>query len=316
MPGLRWAQCRRVRPVLWDYASERLSEGPMELVEQHLQTCAACRREVASLQNAQNFLSACRAVEEPAPRSDWNALRQRMVTAGVTPISAPDLSAPAMPNAGGSWNPRAMWRMQLLTSMVGGFAAVLLVAGGYGLARFRQTGSVPATAVASSAGLMAHPVARTAPDAGTTQIIASVADALSTMRSQSETAETPTIPIIKVSQADVPAPLAPVQAVPHKREQASERSLAASTPPVHRAGAKRRSAPAAQSFARNDNSVLRFHSYKSKPQERLPEATQIAEATSRYALEHVRPVSSEDSDYSTYVVGAVRPISRDDDHDY
>ena len=127
MLGFQWAQCRRVRPVLWDYASERLSEGPMELVEQHLQKCLACRAEVVTLQRAQQFLSACRAEEEPAPRSDWNALRQRIVEENVTPLpQAAFASAPIAAGQGAARRGlRPSWQMQLVTCTAGGFAAAL-----------------------------------------------------------------------------------------------------------------------------------------------------------------------------------------------
>jgi len=83
MLGLQRLRCRRVRQALWDYVAERLSEGPMEHVEQHLTSCAACRREMESMRRAQTLLSACRQESIPPPRSDWNALRTRLQTEGL-----------------------------------------------------------------------------------------------------------------------------------------------------------------------------------------------------------------------------------------
>jgi hypothetical protein len=84
MLGLARLQCRRVRHALWDYVAERLSEGPMETVERHLITCAACKREAESMRQAQGLLTACRREPIPAPRSDWNSLRARLQAEGQT----------------------------------------------------------------------------------------------------------------------------------------------------------------------------------------------------------------------------------------
>lgn len=82
------ARCRAVRGLLWDYTEERLSEGPMEMVEKHLHGCAACRREVESLRQAQSLLRAYRQQTPPAPRTGWDALRDQLM-AEPSPMSAP-----------------------------------------------------------------------------------------------------------------------------------------------------------------------------------------------------------------------------------
>lgn len=71
-------QCRAIRLLLWDYASNRISEGPLETVEKHLADCEACRAELASLSRAQQLLCSARQNPPPSPRSDWHTLRARL----------------------------------------------------------------------------------------------------------------------------------------------------------------------------------------------------------------------------------------------
>jgi anti-sigma factor RsiW len=80
MLGLQRLRCRRVRKALWDYAAERLSEGSLEMVERHMTTCAACRREAKAMRQAQGLIAAYRQESLPTPRSDWQALRARLET--------------------------------------------------------------------------------------------------------------------------------------------------------------------------------------------------------------------------------------------
>ncbi len=79
MLGLQRLGCRPVRRILWDYVAERLSEGLLETVERHLAGCSACRREAESLRQAQALLSAYRRVPIVPPRSDWHAVRERLM---------------------------------------------------------------------------------------------------------------------------------------------------------------------------------------------------------------------------------------------
>ncbi len=126
--------CRKVQRALWDYANHRLSEGLMEIVERHLPDCSACRKELDSLRRAQCLLTAYRQETPPAPRTDWEDLRARLIEAGhFAPQSAyqPDppvalLTAPKRERkrptsgTGGGWLPSLMWS--------GGFAMLLLSA--------------------------------------------------------------------------------------------------------------------------------------------------------------------------------------------
>ena len=73
----RW-ECRTVRQTLWDYAGERLSEGPMERVERHIENCTGCRQEMQAFRSAQSLLLTARQ-ESPVPaRSGWGDLQQRI----------------------------------------------------------------------------------------------------------------------------------------------------------------------------------------------------------------------------------------------
>jgi hypothetical protein len=100
-------RCRRVRRLLWDHLAERLSEGPLEMVERHLSECPRCRREAAGLRQAQAILQACRREPTPSPRTQWHTLRARLQ-------DGPPPMAPRGP----------VWPSRLVAT--GGFAAALL----------------------------------------------------------------------------------------------------------------------------------------------------------------------------------------------
>jgi hypothetical protein len=86
MKPLSRLTCRSVRRLLWEYAAERLSEGPMETVERHLADCENCRREMEALRRAQVALVAYRRQEPPASQANWQSLRQRLTTEGTVPL--------------------------------------------------------------------------------------------------------------------------------------------------------------------------------------------------------------------------------------
>lgn len=328
MVGFRWAQCRRVRPVLWDYASERLSEGPMETVEQHLQTCGTCRDEVATLRRSQQFLSACRACEEPAPRSNWNALRQRMVAEGVTPMLQPAAPTYTQGREFGRRGLRASWQMQLLTSTAGGFAAVLMLGAFYTLRLApASTPSVPPAASDAQAKgtsreqAAAMPLVKTAEaprhEADGKKLIDSVVLALADTRALPDTA--PAFPSVR------PAPSASVG-----REQARgsravsenvasnsiSNSMIASAGHLRGVTLRERGTRIARNTPTRPDGKLHFKPYTPKPQERLQEVASATDGASHYALERVRPVNTESDDSGSYVVGSVRSVSYDESGDF
>lgn len=307
MVGFRWAQCRRVRAVLWDYASERLSEGPMERVEAHLPQCASCREELAGLRRAEGLLSACRAQEEPAPRSNWSDLQQRIVAEGIAHVTPRAPSRRPAASVGLSYaarSGRAPWSMQLATSMAGGFAAVLVIALGYRVLNLSGTAATkPAVTLASRhANPSSMPDLKpNVPDAARpddnphgAQIMTSMFGFLSNIRVEPQTEGTASTPIA------VPVSLTSVS---RKREPRLERRnvQAVAKPQTHHDN----------SVAAN--SVPHFKHYAQKSGDSLPDTSQTV---ARAALEHVQPVGYESDDSNVYVVGSVLPVSHDDDHDY
>ena len=332
MLGFGWLQCRHTRPALWDYASERLSEGPMEIVEKHLQACAVCRREVESLRNAQNFLSACRAEEEPAPSSDWNALRQRLLTQSPARLPEPAMprrharSAPAILRPADRDNARAPWQMQLLTSMAGGFAAVGIVALGYGLLMHRQAVAVPHSGamkpvdVPYSTNSIAMAAVKTGSgpksDINNVQMIGHVVDILNNARVGSATTTFASVKPVRNAQS---APSGALISVSHKPSVAFLPRIASGTPhstrrPNTQLAAGRVTANHGNTrIARSESKGLPFRHYTPRPEDRLPNTEQTA---SRYALEQVRPVGNDSDDSNVYVVGTVQPASQNDDHDF
>lgn len=323
MLGFQWAPCRRVRPVLWDYASERLSEGPMESVEQHLQSCGACRAEVVTLRRAQQFLSACRAEEEPAPCSDWNALRQRMIEENVIPLR----QAASAPNAASQNTARrglrASWRMQLVMSTAGGFALALALVVPYTL----RPGSVaPTPSIAPSLvaigqiGKVAGRQASADVNSGTRNVSQSGMDRTGLIAGVTRMPEK-----TRVMPGAVPAssPVLPAVAAPAKLEQSSVVRLASNAPRQHSANVKTSGKERDTRLARNmANTAARadgkfhFRPYTPKPQERLTTLARVTEGASHYALERVRPVNSENDETGAYVVGSVRPVSYEESGDY
>lgn len=108
-------RCRTVRRDLWDFAGERLSEGPMEQVERHLNQCAACRQEVKVMREAQQLLSVCREATPPS-RAGWSDLRHRLAAEEPQRVRLPEYRMPA---------PRSNWMPHV--SMAAGFASLLIV---------------------------------------------------------------------------------------------------------------------------------------------------------------------------------------------
>ena len=318
----RWAQCRSAQPLLWDYASERLSEEVMERVERHLGQCSSCHKELDSLKRAQGLLAACRAQEEPAPRSDWNDLQQRLVADGLAQI-APSAGR-RLPNSARRERVgiagRAPWTMQLATSAAGGFAAVLVLAFGYNALHLRNAPSAVSGADTKSGavnmvgpvGLSASVVSNQAtPPVDTTQNARLVADVIHLMNSASSGSG---------SDVNNSAPAQDRQETVAASEPRGGAMISASM----RSG-ERRHAPMQPSslvsrravdktlVALNSARKLRRDSRTTNVRRSDAQPTQIA---SSYALERVQPIGSDGDESNAYVVGAVRPISRDDEGVY
>lgn len=80
MIRFKFQACRAAQRELWDYAGERLAEGPMEQVERHLEVCASCRREVTEWKKAQNLLENAQAAPLPTARLGWRDLQARIAS--------------------------------------------------------------------------------------------------------------------------------------------------------------------------------------------------------------------------------------------
>ena len=320
----RWAQCRSAQPLLWDYASERLSEEIMERVELHLGQCPSCHKELDSLKRAQGLLAACRAQEEPAPRSDWNDLQQRLVADGLAQI-APSAAGRRVPNdvrrERFGMTGRAPWTMQLATSAAGGFAAVLVLALGYNALHLHNapgaTSGVDAKSIATSTAASvalpapALPTQEMQSPAQNAQDARLVAGVINFMYSVSS------------GNGSVGNDSAPAQ-VRQENVAASEPRGGTMIPASMRSG-ERRHAPIQPSSFASRRSIDRTlttlnNAHKSRRDNRKTNArpsdapqTQIA---SSYALERVQPIGSDGDESNAYVVGSVRPISRDDEGVY
>ena len=330
----RWAQCRSAQPMLWDYASERLSEEAMERVEQHLRGCAACHKELDSLKRAQNLLAACRAQDEPAPRSDWNDLQQRLVADGLAQIAPSTAgsraSNPARRERGGmdrfGMAGRAPWTLQLATSAAGGFAAVLVLALGYQALHLRDApGSAGMAAAKSMTGgsvASVTPPARTvsppAADSQTARMEESIINAFGSLQARGASVVHDSTPA-KVQGGSLSTPetktgTAVNVSLRRHEDKPEGRFVRVVHIPVTPASSAMHRWTGDKTLVAVNNSP-KFRNSDMKPVRRRADAPMI-QATDRYALERVQPVGTESDDSNAYVVGSVRPIARDDEGVY
>ena len=133
MFGLLRLTCRSTRRILWEYALDRLSEGPMESVEAHLAQCNACQKELASVRRAQSLLAACREHVPPPPRTDWATLRSRLIAEGQPNSTESRESSPTYRGVSvqSLLEPRPAYRVRTKRyqlGIVGGMATFLLTA--------------------------------------------------------------------------------------------------------------------------------------------------------------------------------------------
>jgi hypothetical protein len=70
--------------MLWDYAQERLSEGPLETVERHIMCCDRCRADLSQVRRAAKLLVAYNRQEQTRPRTGWLELREQLIAEPVT----------------------------------------------------------------------------------------------------------------------------------------------------------------------------------------------------------------------------------------
>lgn len=322
---LRWAQCRSAQPLLWDYASERLSEEIMERVERHLGQCASCHKELDALKRAQGLLAGCRAQEEPAPRSDWNDLQQRLVADGLAQI-APSVAGRRVQNSARrervGMAGRAPWTMQLATSAAGGFAAVLVLAFGYNARNLHNAPSVASGAdvrsIAAKSAVPAVPAVPALPvqvapsplvSPQDAQFVASVIKVINSVSAGGGSIANDSAPA-QIRQGNG-SPSEPRGGTMVAVSMRSNERRHAPTQPSSFAADRRSSDKTLAAIS----SARKSRRHDSKANERPSESPQTLIA-SRYALEHVQPVGTDGDDSNAYVVGSVRPISRDDEGVY
>lgn len=322
---LRWAQCRSAQPLLWDYASERLSEEIMERVERHLSQCASCHKELDSLKRAQGLLAACRAQEEPAPRSDWNDLQQRLVADGLAQI-APSAAGRRVQNSARrerfGMAARAPWTMQLATSAAGGFAAVLVLAFGYNAQHLHNAPGV--TSGADTKSIALNTAIPAAPSVPALLVQAAQSPSVNPQDAKFVANVIKAINSVSAGGGSIVHDSAPAQ-VRQSNGSLSE-TRGGTMVAVSMRSNERRHAPTQPSFFATSrrpvdktlasiSSARKSRRYDSKTNAHPSDAPQTLIA-SRYALEHVQPVGTDGDDSNAYVVGSVRPISRDDEGVY
>src|ERR1051325_715359 len=71
-------ECNTVSMLLWDYAANRLYGDEAEMVEAHLQSCAACRAQADEYRQTISLVTAYRQKGVPQSRSSWHDLRHQL----------------------------------------------------------------------------------------------------------------------------------------------------------------------------------------------------------------------------------------------
>jgi len=311
---LKRLSCRAVRRVLWDYAADRLSEGPMETAERHLADCKACRGELESLRRAQQLLTACRQEVLPQPRSGWTELQNRLQLEAAASVPEVRLSRRAvvavpddfgsgrrMRRPGGDWLPKI--------GLASGFATCLILAA-LGYRAFmspnallapatRQPGS-PAVSPSAPPSGRNLPVARKEHDGeGTSR---SAASALASFSGAPET-----------SQIDDPRLITSVRTPIRKdpRPRVSESQTPRLTSVVSIEPSRERREPPKQSPAQSESDRIRFKPYRATQSERL-QAQRQADSGRYYATGSIQPVANS----PRYLMDTLEPINHDDDTIY
>ncbi|HZO87650.1 MAG TPA: anti-sigma factor [Chthonomonadaceae bacterium] len=329
MSGFPFSACRAVQRALWDYAYNRLSEGPLEMVERHLPTCAACRSELESVRRTQALLAAYREQPPPPPRSDWEALRKRLIEEVPAPAAReahrqePTVAVVSVGGARrysrssgiGGWLPSVAYS--------GGIAALLVVAAlGYRLLlprRAAEKSAAPSLSVRARSGPPAslsgnasarpsaptrnmHPVAP-APEA---------TDAGNDLDDYSTASGSEANPyLITASQSDRPD--SEQEMTSPKVKKRSRSSLPRWQGRIAARQPERLAAHRAESAAR-DEGKLHFVSHKPQPTESAP--PRVEENQNENLLDSITPVSQGGDTSERFVMGALTPMRYHDDSPY
>jgi hypothetical protein len=296
--------CRAVRRVLWDYAADRLSEGPMEMAERHLAECAACRREAESVRRAQSLLSACRQEPPPSPRSGWSELQDRLIgeglasPRGVTVRSRPRALAPRWDHGGGRrlQRPGGEWLPKI--GLASGFASCLL------LAAWGYRALLPAVSYPSPEKHAATKRPSLIRDQhGVTGAVVSRAEKRNDGSTDTKRVSAPNEPLPQVDPYVRPG----VRLVDNRPEPGHRLP---ENPPVHLPPKTHRDAAQVSNAPRQPNDgKLHFKPYQPSEKERLPSG-QMADST-YYSAKQIAPINAPH-----YFMDTLEPINHEDDPVY
>jgi hypothetical protein len=82
-------ECRRVSPLLWEFAAGRLDEKAAAHVQSHLGRCARCAEDLKAHQAAVTLLSAVSHTDVPASASTWRDLAAKIAADETAPTASP-----------------------------------------------------------------------------------------------------------------------------------------------------------------------------------------------------------------------------------
>lgn len=273
---------------LWDYAGERLAEGPLEQVEQHLETCAVCRKEVSEWRRAQRLLTTAQNAPLPPARLGWNDLQAR-IAADVTAFGPPRpdktstrqaVSQLIRPRRAHALSGMSALRPVLVGGMAFALAFVLFphrapqTAPGFALpAPSAPVAPPPATpAVESNLATLAEvfPSALSLTEAPTKEAPAAQSGAVKTAAAPQTTKENPT------EKPTVKTPTRPTKAATQKiaLKVPASKSLLANTPQ-----------------STKDDNKIKFTPRDSAATEKAPDASEVAQGV----IGTLTPVSHEEN---------------------
>ena len=289
---LKFWECRATQRDLWDYAGERLAEGPMERVERHLETCAACRRDVAEWKRAQGLLATAQADALPTARLGWSDLQAR-IAADVAAFGPP---RPARDDTRQAVAQLIRPRRSLVIGLPGLSALRPALAGGAALtlAFVLFSHRAPKTRRAGSAGGAVPSVAFAAAPLALPTSPVSAFDLTSVAN---ESSAAPSLPTTGKTNAILSAPKAravKTPPAPRRVANAPSRPLKARTAKVAAIAAPRRAIAAAHPLDSQKEDAIHFTPHNPTTAEKAPDASDVASG----------------------VIGTLVPVSHDEDNVY
>ncbi len=81
--------CKRIEPLLWQYAGEQLKPDQKARVNAHLAHCAACQTQLQTIARIGQGLEMLRHAHVPATQTNWSDAQARLAAIPVTPQPAP-----------------------------------------------------------------------------------------------------------------------------------------------------------------------------------------------------------------------------------